>query len=56
MIFSWPGLGRLTIESINARDYPMVQGCILMIAVTYILANLITDFVYRLLDPRIRFE
>lgn len=56
MIFSWPGLGRLTIESINSRDYPMVQGCILMIAVTYIIANLITDFAYRLLDPRIKFE
>ncbi|MDX2032671.1 MAG: ABC transporter permease [Blastocatellia bacterium] len=56
MIFSWPGLGRLTIESINSRDYPMVQGCILMIAVTYIFANLITDFAYRLLDPRIKFE
>ncbi|MFN0086911.1 MAG: nickel ABC transporter permease [Blastocatellia bacterium] len=56
VIFSWPGLGRLTIESINSRDYPMVQGCILMIAATYIIANLITDFAYRLLDPRIRLE
>lgn len=56
MIFSWPGLGRLTIDSINSRDYPMVQGCILMIALTYIIANLITDFAYRLLDPRIRVE
>lgn len=55
-IFSWPGLGRLTIDSINSRDYPMVQGCILMIAMTYILANLVTDFAYRLLDPRIRVE
>jgi ABC-type dipeptide/oligopeptide/nickel transport system permease component len=53
-IFSWPGLGRLTVDAINSRDYPMVQGCILMIALTYILANLITDFVYRLLDPRIK--
>ncbi|MGH9839547.1 MAG: nickel ABC transporter permease [Blastocatellia bacterium] len=56
MIFSWPGVGRLTVESINARDYPMVQGCILMIAITYILANLLTDFAYRLLDPRIKVE
>ncbi len=55
-IFSWPGLGRLTIDSINSRDYPMVQGCILMIALTYILANLLTDFAYRLLDPRIRVD
>lgn len=56
IIFSWPGIGRLTIDSINARDYPMVQGCILMIAVTYIFANLITDLAYRLLDPRIKYE
>ncbi|MBO0723611.1 MAG: ABC transporter permease [Blastocatellia bacterium] len=56
VIFSWPGLGRLTIDSINSRDYPMVQGCILMIALTYIAANLLTDFAYRLLDPRIKVE
>ena len=56
MIFSWPGLGRLTVEAINSRDYPMVQGCILMIAITYIFANLLTDFAYRLLDPRIKVE
>jgi peptide/nickel transport system permease protein len=55
-IFSWPGLGRLTVDSINSRDYPMVQGCILMIALTYIIANLLTDFTYRLLDPRIKVE
>jgi peptide/nickel transport system permease protein len=56
MIFSWPGVGRLTVEAINSRDYPMVQGCILMIAITYIFANLLTDFAYRLLDPRIKVE
>jgi peptide/nickel transport system permease protein len=56
VIFSWPGLGRLTIDAINSRDYPMVQGCILMIALTYIFANLLTDFAYRLLDPRIKVE
>ena len=55
-IFSWPGLGRLTVDAINARDYPLVQGCILMIAVTYIVANLLTDLAYRLLDPRIKVE
>jgi len=55
-IFSWPGVGRLTVDAINSRDYPMVQGCILMIALTYIAANLMTDFAYRLLDPRIRVE
>lgn len=56
VIFSWPGLGRLTIDAINSRDYPMVQGCILMIALTYIIANLLTDFAYRLLDPRIKVD
>jgi peptide/nickel transport system permease protein len=56
VIFSWPGLGRLTIDAINSRDYPMVQGCILMIALTYIIANLLTDFAYRMLDPRIKME
>jgi len=55
-IFSWPGLGRLTVDAINSRDYPMVQGAILMIALTYIFANLLTDFTYRLLDPRIKVE
>ena len=56
IIFSWPGLGRLTIDAINSRDYPMVQGCILMISLTYIFANMLTDIAYRLLDPRIRVE
>jgi peptide/nickel transport system permease protein len=55
-IFAWPGVGRLLIQSINFRDYPMVQGCILLIAVTYVAMNLLTDLVYGLLDPRIRFE
>lgn len=55
-IFSWPGIGRLTVDAINSRDYPMVQGCILMIALTYIIANILTDFAYRLLDPRIKVE
>jgi peptide/nickel transport system permease protein len=53
-IFSWPGIGRLTLQAINSRDYPLVQGCFLAIAATYIAANLVTDFVYTLVDPRIR--
>jgi ABC-type dipeptide/oligopeptide/nickel transport system permease component len=53
-IFSWPGVGRLLIQSINFRDDPMVQGCILLIAVTYVAMNLLTDLVYGWLDPRIR--
>lgn len=55
-IFAWPGVGRLLIQSISFRDYPLVQGCILLIAVTYVGMNLITDLVYGLLDPRIRYE
>src|SRR5712692_10379517 len=55
-IFAWPGVGRLLIQSISFRDYPLVQGCILLIAITYVSMNLITDLVYGLLDPRIRYE
>jgi ABC-type dipeptide/oligopeptide/nickel transport system permease component len=55
-IFAWPGIGRLLIQSISFRDYPLVQGCILLIAVTYVSVNLITDLLYGVLDPRIRFD
>jgi peptide/nickel transport system permease protein len=55
-IFAWPGVGRLLIQSISARDYPAVQGCILLIAVAYVTVNLATDLLYGLLDPRIRYE
>ena len=55
-IFAWPGVGRLLIQSIGFRDYPIVQGCILLIAVTYVSVNLLTDLVYGLLDPRIRYD
>jgi peptide/nickel transport system permease protein len=55
-IFSWPGIGRLAVTAIQARDYPLLQGCILLIAVSYVLINLLTDFVYLLVDPRVRFE
>jgi len=55
-IFAWPGVGRLLIQSISFRDYPMVQGCILLIAITYVAMNLLTDVLYGLLDPRIRYE
>jgi len=55
-IFSWPGLGRLTVQAINARDYPLVQGCILAVALTYILINLATDVLYSVVDPRIRYD
>jgi ABC-type dipeptide/oligopeptide/nickel transport system permease component len=55
-IFSWPGIGRLAVQAISARDYPLLQGCILMIAVSYVLVNLLTDLVYAFVDPRVRFE
>jgi len=54
IVFSWPGLGSLTIESIHSRDYPLLQGCVLVISVSYVLVNSITDLVYGWLDPRIR--
>lgn len=54
MIFSWPGLGQLTIESIQKRDYPVVQACILLITTSYVLVNTATDLLYAWLDPRIR--
>ncbi len=54
-IFGWPGLGLLLVEDgIAKRDYRVVQGCVLVISMTYIIANLLTDMVYRWLDPRIR--
>jgi ABC-type dipeptide/oligopeptide/nickel transport system permease component len=55
-IFAWPGIGRLLIQSIGFRDYPLVQGCILLIALTYVGVNLLTDLLYGVLDPRIRYE
>jgi ABC-type dipeptide/oligopeptide/nickel transport system permease component len=55
-IFSWPGIGRLAVQAIGARDYPLLQGCILLIAVSYVFVNLVTDLVYALVDPRVRFE
>ncbi|HEX5216602.1 MAG TPA: nickel ABC transporter permease [Vicinamibacterales bacterium] len=55
-IFAWPGVGRLLIQAISFRDYPLVQGCILFIAVTYVAMNLIVDLLYGWLDPRIRYR
>lgn len=55
-IFAWPGIGRLLIQSISFRDYPTVQGCVLLIAVTYVGMNLLTDLTYGFLDPRIRVD
>jgi ABC-type dipeptide/oligopeptide/nickel transport system permease component len=55
-IFSWPGIGRLTFQAIGARDYPLLQGCIILIAVSYVFVNLLTDAVYALVDPRVRLQ
>jgi len=55
-IFSWPGIGRLAVQAISARDYPLLQGCILLIAVSYVAVNLLTDFVYAAVDPRVRLQ
>lgn len=55
-IFSWPGLGRLLLDSISKRDYPQVQASILVIALTYILVNFVSDLLYGVVDPRIKLE
>ena len=55
-VFSWPGLGTLFIGSIQSRDYPVVQGCVLFISLTYVLINLATDLIYAAIDPRIRYQ
>ncbi|WP_044412110.1 nickel ABC transporter permease [Thiomicrospira microaerophila] len=54
VVFDWPGLGQLLVDSIQRRDYPVVQGCILIISVIYISVNALTELVYAWLDPRIR--
>ncbi len=53
-IFSWPGLGQLTIEAIQRRDYPVLQACILIISLAYVVVNTCTDLIYGWLDPRVR--
>ena len=53
-IFSWPGIGRLTVQAISSRDYPLLQGCILVITVSYVVVNLLTDLLYSIIDPRVR--
>jgi ABC-type dipeptide/oligopeptide/nickel transport system permease component len=55
-IFSWPGLGRLMISAIGNRDYPLVEGCVLAFAFSYVAVNMIADVVYSVADPRIRLE
>ncbi|MCZ6719029.1 MAG: ABC transporter permease [Gammaproteobacteria bacterium] len=53
-IFAWPGIGQLTIEAIQRRDYPVVQACVMLISLAYVLVNTLTDVAYAALDPRVR--
>jgi peptide/nickel transport system permease protein len=53
-IFDWPGVGLLLYNSIQRRDYPMAQGCVLLVACTYVFVNLLTDLVYGLVNPKVR--
>ncbi|MEE8321943.1 MAG: ABC transporter permease, partial [Gammaproteobacteria bacterium] len=55
-VFAWPGIGQLTIDSIQRRDYPVVQACVLLISLTYVIVNLLTDLAYAALDPRVRLD
>ena len=55
-VFAWDGIGRLLVESIEKRDYPVTQACVLVIALTYVFVNLLTDIIYNRIDPRVRFS
>jgi peptide/nickel transport system permease protein len=55
-VFTLPGIGRLLVESIYARDYPVVQGCLLFIALLYVAVNLFVDLLYPLFDPRVKLQ
>ncbi|MDR7591256.1 MAG: ABC transporter permease, partial [Armatimonadota bacterium] len=55
-VFAWPGIGRLLVDAVLARDYPIIQGATLLIAATFVALNLAVDLLYGLLDPRIRYE
>ena len=55
-VFAWPGIGRLIVDSILARDYPVIQGTILIFGLLYILVNLVVDIIYAFIDPRIRYD
>jgi peptide/nickel transport system permease protein len=54
VVFNWPGLGSLTVDALGARDYPILQGVFLLLSVAVVVANLVADLVYGLLDPRVR--
>ena len=54
IVFNWPGIGTLTVLALDSRDYPLLQGIFLMVAVSVVMANFAADLVYGLLDPRVR--
>jgi peptide/nickel transport system permease protein len=54
-VFSWPGIGRLNFEAVQNRDYPLIMGIVMMLAVTTLLANLLADILYAAVDPRIQY-
>ena len=54
LIFSWPGIGRLLVDSINERDFPMILGCVITFAFCFSIINLVVDLLYVVIDPRIR--
>jgi peptide/nickel transport system permease protein len=55
-VFTYPGLGRLLIQAIGSRDYPLIQGCILFVLVIYVLMNVLVDVLYAYIDPRIEYS
>jgi peptide/nickel transport system permease protein len=55
-VFAWPGLGKLTLDAVNGRDFPVVQGAVILIAVFFITINLLVDLLYAFADPRVRYR
>jgi ABC-type dipeptide/oligopeptide/nickel transport system permease component len=55
-VFAWPGLGKLTLDAVNSRDFPVVQGAVILIAVFFITINLLVDLLYAFVDPRVRYR
>jgi peptide/nickel transport system permease protein len=55
-VFAWPGLGKLTLDAVNSRDFPVVQGAVILIAVFFITINLLVDLLYAFADPRVRYR
>ena len=55
-IFAWPGIGRLAVEALINRDFPMIRGTVIVMAVTFLIANLLVDISYAFIDPRVRYD